>query len=137
MSEAAFPVGHKFADTAPALLDAARVAAYADASGDRNPIHLDEDAARAAGLPGTIVHGMLMMGHFERALRGWLPGTDIRSLQIRFLRPLAVGARMTISGRVAKLLPGEVPEMIVRLTVQDDAGQSVSIGDATVRAGNI
>ena len=136
MSEAALSVGHKFADTAPALLDSARVAAYANASGDRNPIHLDEEAARAAGLPGTIVHGMLVMGHFERALRDWLPGTRIRSLQIRFLRPLAVGARMTVSGRVAKLLPGTPPEMIVRLSVQDDAGQSVSIGDATVSAGN-
>lgn len=135
MSGPAFPVGHRFADTDPVLLDAGRVGAYADASGDRNPIHLDRQAAQAAGLPGTIVHGMLVMGHFERALRGWMPGHSIRSLQIRFIRPLAVGDRMTISGRVAKLLADEAPArrgMIVRLSVQDGGGQTICIGDATL-----
>ncbi|MBL6430298.1 MAG: hypothetical protein HPM95_00035 [Alphaproteobacteria bacterium] len=42
--------------------------------GDRNPIHLDEFAARGVGLPGTIVHGMLVMGQFEAMLRAWRPG---------------------------------------------------------------
>ncbi|MEP6752815.1 MAG: MaoC/PaaZ C-terminal domain-containing protein [Candidatus Dormiibacterota bacterium] len=39
-----------------------QIAAYADASGDRNPIHLDDDFARSVGLPGVIAHGMLQMG---------------------------------------------------------------------------
>jgi acyl dehydratase len=39
-----------------------QIAAYADASGDHNPIHLDADFARSVGLPGVIVHGMLQMG---------------------------------------------------------------------------
>lgn len=38
------------------------ITAYAEASGDRNPIHLDDDFARSVGLPGVIVHGMLQMG---------------------------------------------------------------------------
>lgn len=39
-----------------------QIAAYADASGDHNPIHLDADFARSVGLPGVIAHGMLQMG---------------------------------------------------------------------------
>lgn len=39
-----------------------QIAAYAGASGDRNPIHLDDEFARAVGLPGVIAHGMLVMG---------------------------------------------------------------------------
>jgi acyl dehydratase len=39
-----------------------QIAAYADASGDRNPIHLDDGFARSVGLPGVIAHGMLQMG---------------------------------------------------------------------------
>ena len=39
-----------------------QIAAYAEASGDHNPIHLDDDFARTVGLPGVIAHGMLQMG---------------------------------------------------------------------------
>src|SRR5258708_4073383 len=39
-----------------------QIAAYAQASGDHNPIHLDDDFARSVGLPGVIAHGMLQMG---------------------------------------------------------------------------
>ncbi len=39
-----------------------QIAAYAEASGDINPIHLDEDFAKSVGLPGVIAHGLLQMG---------------------------------------------------------------------------
>ena len=39
-----------------------QIAAYAEASGDYNPIHLDDDFAKSVGLPGVIAHGMLQMG---------------------------------------------------------------------------
>ncbi len=39
-----------------------QIDAYAEASGDHNPIHLDEDFARSVGLPGVIAHGLLQMG---------------------------------------------------------------------------
>jgi len=43
-----------------------QIAAYAEASGDRNPIHLDDAFARSVGLPGVIAHGMLQMGLLAR-----------------------------------------------------------------------
>ncbi len=39
-----------------------QIAEYAEASGDHNPIHLDDEFARSVGLPGLIAHGMLQMG---------------------------------------------------------------------------
>src|SRR5207253_3519181 len=45
---------------------------YADASGDRNPIHLDEAFARSAGLPGAIAHGMLTMAFANQMVTDWL-----------------------------------------------------------------
>ena len=39
-----------------------QIAAYAEASGDMNPIHLDEEFAKSVGLPGVIAHGLLQMG---------------------------------------------------------------------------
>ncbi|MFY1690499.1 MaoC/PaaZ C-terminal domain-containing protein [Plantactinospora sp. WMMB782] len=62
---------------------------YADASGDRNPIHLDDDVARAAGLPGVIVHGLASLAIAGRTV---LPaGADLSRLSCRFTRPIVPG----------------------------------------------
>jgi acyl dehydratase len=71
---------------------------YADASGDRNPIHLDEDVAKAAGLRGIILHGMCTMAiAVKAAVNG--PGagdpTRIRSVSVRFSRPVLPGGELT------------------------------------------
>ena len=47
---------------------------YAEASGDHNPIHQDEDVARSVGLPGVIAHGMYTMALAARAVGEWFPG---------------------------------------------------------------
>jgi len=71
---------------------------YAAASGDWNPIHWDHDSARAAGLSGTIVHGLLMAAWMANAVCRFTTSSDpIRSLEVRFRNPLrpAVGAVVT------------------------------------------
>jgi len=87
-------------------------------------------AARGVGLPGTIVHGMLVMGQFEAMLRAWRPGLTLHTLQTRFLRPLPVGATIHVEGRIAKVL--DERSAIVRLSVRDDEGHAICVGDATV-----
>jgi len=47
-----------------------QIKAYADASGDQNPIHQDDEVAKAVGLPGMIAHGMLNYGVLSRAVHG-------------------------------------------------------------------
>ncbi|WP_249690333.1 MaoC/PaaZ C-terminal domain-containing protein [Stappia sp. WLB 29] len=130
----ALAAGHRFADTPLAILGPDDVAAYAEASGDHNPIHLDEQAARAAGLPGTIVHGMLIMGRLEGAIRSWLPQARLARLSTRFVKPLAVGDGIVIGGRIVRLRPQEDggSELLLRLTVANGAGTMICVGEAAL-----
>lgn len=71
---------------------------YASASGDSNAIHLDDEAARALGFPGRIVHGMCSVGiAVEGAVRTHPGDTGMvpRSLSVRFARPLLPGSTLT------------------------------------------
>lgn len=74
------------------------LAAYADASGDHNPIHLDHDAARAAGLSGVIVHGLLMGAWMARAVARY---GDLASIRLRFRNPLRPAVPAAVTGTVA------------------------------------
>ena len=47
------------------------VRAYADAGGDQNPLHQDDEVARAVGFPGIIAHGMFTMGHLASCVAAW------------------------------------------------------------------
>jgi len=70
------------------------LALYAGASGDHNPMHIDIDAARAAGHPDVFAHGMLSMAYLGRALTGWFPPSAIRAFAVRFVAVTPVhGAR--------------------------------------------
>ena len=78
-----------------------QISAYAEASGDHNPIHVDEDFARAVGLPGTIAHGLLDMGIIAEAVAAWAGGAEhLASLTVRFSKPLFPGDSITCTGTV-------------------------------------
>ena len=78
-----------------------QINAYAEASGDHNPIHLDPDFARAVGLPGSIAHGLLELGIVAEAISRWAGGSDrLASLECRFNKPLLAGDTITCSGKV-------------------------------------
>ena len=81
---------------------AARVAAYAAASGDDNPLHSDAALAARAGLERPPVHGMLTMGCFEPFLKEWRPAAVIVKLSGKFIRPVLVGDTVEISGKVVQ-----------------------------------
>jgi acyl dehydratase len=73
-----------------------QIAAYAEASGDRNPIHLDVEFARSVGLPGVIAHGMLQMGLLARVAGE--PGR-LRRLSCRFSGMVRPGDTVTFAAR--------------------------------------
>lgn len=85
----------------------AALALFAGASGDHNPIHIDIDAAKAAGMPDVIAHGMLSMAYLGRLVTGWVPQTQLRELRARFLAPTPVGARLTCTGKVVSVSDAE------------------------------
>jgi acyl dehydratase len=71
---------------------------YAEASGDRNPIHTDPGFAKMAGLPGIIVHGLCTMAFTSKvAIEKLCDGdpTRLRRLRVRFSRPVLPGQTIT------------------------------------------
>ncbi len=91
-----------------------QIAAYAEASGDRNPIHLDGEFARSVGLPGVIAHGMLQMGLLARVAGE--PGR-LRRLTCRFAGMVRPGDTVTFRG--------EERDGRVELTAVNQDGQPV------------
>src|SRR3979409_2430765 len=78
-----------------------QIASYAEASGDRNPIHLDDDFARSVGLPGVIAHGMLGMAQLANFVVGWAGDhRRLRRLRCRFAGMVLPGDVITFNGRV-------------------------------------
>lgn len=82
------------------------VKAYADASGDQNPLHQDDEVARAAGFPRVVAHGMYTMGTLTSWLIDWLgdPAALLR-LQVHLRAPVLVDESIECGGRVRSLDP--------------------------------
>src|SRR5687767_8975055 len=79
----------------------ADLVAYAQASGDDNPIHQDESVARSVGLPGVIAHGMYTMALAARAVSAWFPGAEVVSFGCKFTNPVVVPAEGGVEIEVA------------------------------------
>ena len=81
---------------------------YAEASGDHNPIHLEDGAAQALGLPGVVAHGMLTSALAIGVVAGWAGGADrVLATSIRFAGPVVVPAEepavLQVSGTVRRV----------------------------------
>lgn len=77
-----------------------QIAAYAAASGDRNPIHLDQEFARSVGLPGVIAHGMLQMSLMANVAAEAAGGPErLRRLYCRFAGMVEPGDTVTFAAR--------------------------------------
>ena len=74
-------------------VDRAMLKAYADASGDQNPIHQDEAFAKSVGLPNVISHGMLTMALVGNYVTQWAGGAAaVKEFSARFMKPVIVPA---------------------------------------------
>ena len=110
-----------------------QIQAYADASGDHNPIHLDPEFARSVGLPGTIAHGLLEMGILADAIASWAGGSaNVISLSCRFSKPLLPGDTIICSGTVISVDDAGVVTLAVA-AASDRGDRVLTNGRATVR----
>lgn len=109
------------------------LALYAGASGDHNPIHIDIDFARKAGMPDVFAHGMLSMAWLGRFLTGWQSQTQLRTWSVRFLGITHLGDKMICSGRVVELFE-EGGEQRAKLEIQtsNQDGEVKIAGEAIV-----
>ena len=109
------------------------LALYAGGSGDHNPLHVDIDFAREAGLDDVIAHGMLSMAWLARMLTNWTAQRNLREFGVRFSAITRVGERITCTGRVAAKLERD-GERLVRVEVKttNEAGEVKLAGDALI-----
>lgn len=110
---------------------------YAEASGDHNPIHLDEAAARRVGLNGVIAHGMLsmaFMGQFITQQLSAIPSAYLAHLHVRFNGMVRLGDVLTCRGTVQeRVSDGHGGEKVsIACQIENQHGQAVTSGEAVV-----
>jgi acyl dehydratase len=95
---------------------------YAGASGDFNPLHTDDDFAKAVVMKdGVIAHGMLIMGFVGHAITAWFPQKTLRKFGVRFSGMTKPGSTITITGKVTdKRAAGNI--ISCEVTAQDETG---------------
>lgn len=122
-------------DELPALtlpaVNRTTLALFGGASGDHNPIHIDTDFARKAGMPDVFAHGMLGMAWVGRMVTDWVPQAQLRRYDVRFAGITHLGHVIRCSGRVAEKLDAE---RCVRVEVhsENQFGQTKIAGDVLV-----
>jgi acyl dehydratase len=126
-------------DTLPEVafgpLTRTKLALYAGASGDHNPVHIDIDFARKAGLDDVFAHGMFSMAELARVVTDWAGLERVESLSTRFMSITPVGATVTCGGEIVERFEQDgVPYIRVRLTAGIDDGTQTMVGEAVIRA---
>jgi acyl dehydratase len=103
---------------------------YAGASGDFNPIHIDEEFARAVGLPGRILHGLWTMAQVARAQSEAAGGAErLRRLSVQF-RGMGMPEReVLVTGTVREVKEGRA---IIDTVAEQDGSQIIRNAEAEV-----
>jgi acyl dehydratase len=95
---------------------------YAGASGDFNPIHVDEEFAKAVGLPGRILHGLWTMAQVARAETEAAGGPErLKRLAVQFRGMGVLEQEVVVTGTVRERRDGRV----IVDTVAEQAGQQI------------
>ena len=98
-------------------IDRALLKAYADASGDQNPIHQNEEFALSVGLPNVIAHGMLTMALAGKYVIDWAGGSaNVREFSARFIKPVIVPADQKVDLTVVATV-AEVDGKTIKLDI--------------------
>jgi 3-hydroxybutyryl-CoA dehydratase len=108
------------------------VFAFADASGDFNPLHIDEEYARRTVFGHRIAHGILTAGIISTVLGGEIPGlgTIFVELHIQFRKPVFFGDTVTATATVMEIINPKRVRLLVACLNQ--AGEDVALGNAVV-----
>jgi acyl dehydratase len=105
------------------------LALFAGASGDHNPIHIDIDVAKSAGLDDVFAHGMLSMAYLARLLTDNFPQEKICSYKVRFASITPVHGQPTCAA-VIRSVDGPLTTLDLTVTLAD--GTVTLTGEAVV-----
>ena len=113
------------------LITRSQLKRYVDASGDRNSIHLENEAAKEAGLPGVIVHGMLTLAAVDLLFSPYFEHGYVKEVRARFSGTVYVGDETFVGGRVVGAEDtdeGPLYDFEVRVSWEEDAVASGTVG---------
>ena len=125
-------------DTLPQVekqVDQTRIEQYASASGDFNPIHIDQKFATQTQFGGTIAHGMMVAATISEIMtsafgRDW---TQSGKMKIRFRSPVKPGQTVTATGSVQRVTPsGDSSRIVCTVSVVKDDGEVAISGQTEV-----
>ncbi|MDQ6836369.1 MAG: hypothetical protein M3016_09305 [Actinomycetota bacterium] len=106
---------------------------YAGASGDFNPIHIDEEFARQVGLPGRILHGLWTMAQVARAHTEALGGPDrLQRLSVQFRGMGQLEQEIVVSGSVVSVQDGQA---VAQSEAVQDGRRIIRQGEADISLG--
>jgi acyl dehydratase len=127
-------IGQALADVVKGPIQQIQLTRYAGASGDFNPIHQDDEFARAAGMGGVFGHGMLTMGFVAQCVTDWAGAGSVRKISVRFLGLVRLKDVITCKGTVlGKSSSANGTYLVdVELVAQNQKGEKVVTGKATV-----
>lgn len=110
------------------------LALYAGASGDHNPIHIDIDFAKKAGMQDVFAHGMLSMAQVGRVVTDWAGIRNVRSIDVRFKTLTYVGDTIVCGGEVVDIIQDSNREFArVKLTANTSEATTTIVGEAIVQ----
>jgi len=126
-------VGDKIPDLVIEPITRSTLALYAGASGDHNPIHIDLDFAKEAGMKDVFAHGMLIMAYLGRTVTNIVPQSNLKNFSVRFSSITNIGDILTCSGEVKKINKNNSKKTILLdLIVSDEFGDIKISGMATI-----
>ena len=113
-------------------VDDKAIQAFAEVSGDHNPVHLDEAFAATTQFKGRIAHGMLSAAYISALIAGKLPGPGAIYLgqTLTFKRPVKIGDEVTVAATITGLDAEKARATLA--TVCSVAGKVVLDGEATI-----
>ena len=118
-------------------IDQADLVLYANASGDQNPIHIDQDFAKKSGLPDVIAHGMLIMSYLGRLLTNAVPQSQIKNFSVQFSNMTHLNQKVICTGKVLEKNSIDNKEVVtVSLKVEDLQGEKKIIGQVIINSGS-
>ncbi|MFD7074782.1 MaoC/PaaZ C-terminal domain-containing protein [Nocardioides sp. NPDC059952] len=122
-------VGAELAPRTEPEISRTTLALFAGASGDHNPIHIDIDVARTAGLEDVFAQGMLSMAYLGRLLTANFPQASIRSYGVRFA---AVTPLHSVPNCTARVVAVDGDETTLDLVVSLADGTTTLTGHAVI-----
>lgn len=105
------------------------LASFKAITGDNNPLHNDEDFAKAKGQPGRVAYGMLTASFLSTLAGVYLPGERslIQQVEIKFAKPVYIGDTLTVTGQVAEK-NDTVQRIELKVTIINQEGAKVLRG---------